>query len=79
MFVFLVYFMNYGVVYLMAPMMIQIPILSIYFEGIYPDFNTNWFQDIGGLIIFVAIINAIIPPIMLASDWLLMNILRSID
>jgi len=79
MFVFLVYFMNYGVVYLMAPMMIEIPILNIYFTGIYPDFNTSWFQDIGHLIISVSIINAIMPPVMLAVDWLLQNILRSID
>ena len=36
--VFMVYFANYGVLYLLSPMKISLPVVSNYFEGIYPDF-----------------------------------------
>ena len=49
--IFLIYFNNLGVTYLLAPMLIHIPILDYFFDGIYPDFNKGWFQDFGALIV----------------------------
>ena len=73
-FIFLVCFNNYGIVYLIAPLKLSIPILNYFFVGIYPDFNYAWYDDIGGLIISVSIINAIMPPLMLIVDVLLKNV-----
>lgn len=37
--VFLIYFLNYGVLYLIAPLNLNLPIVSSILKGIYPDFN----------------------------------------
>ena len=79
-FIFLVFFNNYGIVYLIAPMRINLPLISDFVMGIYLDFNYSWFKDIGGgLIIFVAVINTTMPPTMLVIDLLLKKVLRAID
>ena len=78
-FVFAVFFNNYGLVYLIAPLSIPIPILEFYFVGIYPDFNYAWFEDIGGQIIYVAFLNAIMPPITLVCDLLYHFTMHAID
>ena len=50
--VFLIYFMNYGVLYLLAPMKVDIPGLErLPLVGIYFDFNLFWYSDIGNQII----------------------------
>ena len=77
--VFLIYFLNYGVLYLLAPMNIEIPILKNYLIGIYNDFNQAWYSDIGGQITSVLVINAIFPPIEMFCLWALSFALRSFD
>jgi len=61
--VFIIYFYNYGLLYLLAPMQINL----FYSLGpglaIYPDFNDSWFSDIGYLVFLALFINAMFPPI----------------
>ena len=45
--VFIIYFLNYGVLYLLAPMKLNVPFVSSLVSGIYWDFNQYWFTDIG--------------------------------
>ena len=69
--VFLIYFMNYGVLYLLAPMKVDIPGLErLPLVGIYFDFNLFWYSDIGNQIISVMVINAVFPPIEVAFIWI---------
>ena len=65
--VFMIFFFNYGVIYMYAPMRIPTPIVHSIFNGVYKDFNDSWFEDVGSLIIQVAFINAIMPPIELTA------------
>ena len=44
--VFMIYFLNYGVLYLLAPMKLRIPFLPKTL-GVYYDFNQYWYSDIG--------------------------------
>lgn len=77
--VFLIYFLNYGVLYLIAPLSINLPIVSKILRGIYPDFNQAWFGDIGNQIISVMLINAIMPPIEVFFLWLWSYVRRAYD
>jgi len=61
--VFSIIFLNYGILYLITPLKIDVPLVSLIMSGVYYDFNQNWFSDIGYQIINVMIINAIFPPI----------------
>lgn len=61
--VFSIYFLNYGVLYLVAPLNVKIPFMAYLLRGVYPDFNQFWFSDIGNQIISVMVINAIMPPV----------------
>ena len=45
--VFAMYFIYYGVLNLLAPMNLEIPLVSRILIGIYPDFNMSWYSDIG--------------------------------
>lgn len=77
--VFSIFFLNYGMLYIIAPLQLEIPIASEFFLGIYSDFNQFWFSDIGYLVIQTSVINAIMPPIEFSLIWLWRNILRAID
>ena len=48
-------------------------------QGIYVDFNSMWFQDIGSKVLSSFLIIAILPPIEFISIWLLGYILRAWD
>ena len=45
--VFAIYFLQYGVLYLFAPMNLNYPIISQFVTGVYEDFNQYWYADIG--------------------------------
>lgn len=77
--VFSIFFLNYGLLYIIAPLQLEIPIASEFFLGIYSDFNQFWFSDIGYLVIQTSGINAIMPPIEFGLIWLWRNILRGFD
>jgi len=77
--IFLIFFNNYGIIYLIAPMTLHLPLIDYFFSGIYPDFNETWFKDIGSLVISVALINAVMPPLALLGNLAAKNFLRSWD
>ena len=67
--VFSIFFLNYGLLYLIAPMSLNIPIISSFMMGIYEDFNQYWFSDIGGMVISVQLINALTAPLEAFAFW----------
>ena len=77
--VFIIYFLNYGVLYLLAPMQLNIPLVSSLVSGIYWDFNQYWFTDVGYQITTVMVINAIFPPLEIFLLWLWIHVKRSYD
>ncbi len=77
--VFLIYFLNAGLMYLLAPMDIRLPIVSQLELGIYSDFNQYWYSNIGFLVINVLLINAIMPPCELIGLLIVKRVLQSWD
>mmetsp|Transcript_36399 Transcript_36399/g.44476 ORF Transcript_36399/g.44476 Transcript_36399/m.44476 type:complete len:226 (+) Transcript_36399:2111-2788(+) len=77
--IFWIFFFNYGIIYLVTPFSIEIPFLSSVFTGVYTDFSDSWYQDIGGPIISVALINACMPAVSLVIEWLLNYLLKAFD
>ena len=65
--VFMITYLNYGLIYFFASYDIRgdshIPLASSLFDGLYPDFNALWFNDIGVLIISIMISNMYWPPL----------------
>lgn len=51
--VFSIFYVNYGLLYLIAPFRIDIAYLNSIMIGIYRDFNSFWFSDIGTMVIIV--------------------------
>ena len=77
--VFAIYFLQYGVLYLFTPMSINFPIISKFVTGVYDDFNTYWYMDIGLQVVSVVLITAIFPPIELATLYLWLFVRRAYD
>ena len=67
--VFKIYFINYGILYVLVPLKIQIPLVSDLLVGVYYDFNTYWYTDIGFQVITLMVIQAFFPPIEFAYLW----------
>ena len=47
--------------------------------GVYNDFNTFWFRDVGYQIVNVAFINAIFPPLEVLLDWIIKHFKQRYD
>ena len=77
--VFSVLFIYYGVLYLVTPMRLEIPIVSYFTIGVYWDFNQYWFVDIGLQVMTVLLIKAFFPPVEFLSNWGLKLLQRSWD
>lgn len=54
--VFTIYFINYGVLYIIVPLKLKIPLVSSLLAGVYWDFNTYWYTDIGYQVISILLI-----------------------
>mgnify|MGYP007058558178 CR=1 FL=1 len=67
--VFSVLFVYYGVLYLITPLRLEIPIVSNFTIGVYWDFNQYWFIDIGYQVTMVLLIKAFFPPVEFLSKW----------
>jgi hypothetical protein len=68
--VLIVSFFNYGMLYIIAPWNLRVLLedrgqetSSDIFKGIYTDFTTQWFNDIGSLIATTAATNMVFPLI----------------
>jgi hypothetical protein len=53
--------------------------LSNLFDGIYSDFNANWFSDVGYIIIYNMVYNASWPIIEFFLFYLMRHMVRAID
>ena len=64
--VFSITFINYGVIQFAASWDFRkkdTGLIAVFFQGLYPDFNRLWFNDVGSLIISIMLSNMIWPPI----------------
>lgn len=77
--VFLIFFFNYGIMFLIAPINIDSEFMTTFFAGVYTDFSTHWFNQIGGLIVTSQLIVAVMPPITLFINWLIASMLYCYD
>ena len=76
----LIFFINYGIAYLLGPLRLGIPFFSgIQDFSIYYDFNQAWFGDIGELVVVNALIYAAMPFIEdFFGTWLLLSYFRQL-
>ena len=72
-------FVYYGVLYLITPLRVEIPIVSYFCVGVYGDFNQYWFIDIGMQVMTVLLIKAFFPPTEFIGKWAIQLALRSWD
>ena len=77
--VFAIYFLNYGVLYVIAPMKLKIPLVSRFLIGVYYDFNQFWFTDIGNQVMSILVIQSFFPPLEFIGLWFLDVVKRSYD
>ena len=62
--VFIVYFINTSILYVVAPWDSREndnPVLNKVFQGVYTDYNSNWFLDIGNTIAQTMFLNMFSP------------------
>ena len=48
-------------------------------QGIYNDYNANWFTDVGFLIIESVLIIIIMPPLEFIAKYFLRQVLKAYD
>ena len=62
-----VYFLNYGILYLICPSANYHQTISgVNVQGVFYDYNAFWFNDIGYQVSFSMVIEAIFPLVELA-------------
>ena len=49
--VLMIFFYNFGVMFLIAPLNFETDHFTLFLGGVYTDFNAHWFNEIGDLII----------------------------
>ena len=79
--IILVYFFNYCIVYIIAPWSFKKATNADrgLFSGIYTDLTSQWFLDIGTMITYTALLNAIFPVLEFIFGWSRRLILRMWD
>lgn len=81
--VFYITFLNYGVIYLAASWdnrnALSGTFVDTLFDGLYPDFNALWFNDVGVLIVAIMVSNMYWPPLEFAMFYGLRLLYRMID
>jgi len=80
--VFYVTYINYGLIYLFASLDIRsskIPLIEHLFNGLYPEFNALWYNDIGVLIIAIMISNMYWPVLEFFLFYGIRLLYRMID
>jgi hypothetical protein len=58
---------------------ISIPLLGSFFEGVYSDFNSDWFPDVGYVIIYNCLYNLVWPFIEFFVFYGIRHLKRCID
>lgn len=77
--VFCIFFFNYGIMYLIAPIKMEKASDSFILGGYYNDFNQSWYVNIGYSIILSQLILAVMPPITLLINVAIKYVLRAYD
>jgi|Transcript_22039 hypothetical protein len=77
--VFTIFFVNYGLMYLIAPLELGLGVLSDLMMGIYEDFNAFWFSDIGSMVVSSMVLNALTLPLETFMFWIWQAVRRSYD
>ena len=79
--VLIVSFFNYGIIYIIAPwnFVEQGARDGDFFSGVYTDFTSQWFMDIGSLVAQTTAINIIFPLVEFLLFWLIRHLKRMID
>jgi hypothetical protein len=78
--IFLANFFNLGLVVTMASSNSRnFKAISNLFDGIYSEFNANWFSDVGYIIIYNMIYNSVWPLIEFPLFYLFRHFARAID
>lgn len=80
--VFYVTYINYGFIYAFASLDLRhssIPIISTLFNGLYPEFNSLWYNDIGVLIYNIMVSNMYWPVLEFFIYYGLRLLARMID
>lgn len=67
--VFAIFYVNYGLIYMIAPFRLNLGFVSTFMVGIYEDFNQFWFSDIGNMVISTMLINAVTAPLEALGLW----------
>ena len=79
--VLIVSFFNYGILYIIAPWSFaeQGAKDGDFFSGIYTDFSSQWFLDIGTLIATTHILNIVAPLLEYLLFWFFRHLRRMYD
>jgi len=79
-------FFNYGLLYIIAPWNVVSTIKASesldtanYLTGIYTDFTSEWFNDMGSLIAGTTVTNMVFPIIEFAGFLLIRVLKRMVD
>ena len=72
--IFMIFFFNYGVMFLLAPIEIDIGPWNYISSGVYHDFNKEYYICIGPLIIQSQLFLSISPPITIFVTWLMRKV-----
>ena len=52
---------------------------NLFYNGLYSDFNSSWFQEIGTIVCFNLMYNAVWPIIEFSYTWFFHYAFKSID
>ena len=74
-----IFFFQFGIMFLIAPLNFDANHIKLFFNGIYTDFNEHWFDEIGNLIIKQLIIATLLPAILLTLFAIVKSSLRCVD
>ena len=77
--ILLVSFFNYGILYIIAPWSLSESEAGGFFSGIYTDFSSQWFLDIGILVTETTVLNIAGPLVEYLFFWFIRHMKRVYD
>ena len=80
--VFVTQFFNTGILILLSSANFQytnVPILNQYLRGQYTDFTSDWYKDVGAIIVKAMLIASIMPVVEFFISYAKLSVFRLID
>lgn len=77
--IFWLFFFNYGIMYILAPLDYDIKILRGITGGVFSVLGTEYFNEIGPLIVTNQLSLALMPVVVLFTNWLMTVIVHRYD